>query len=556
MPGLRALQNMPNKHCWLLALAAFASCLPVFLVGIGGDVLFHYALIECFARGVWSGNLYPRWCFEADGGMGSPAFFFYFPFSYWMSSIFYPLRWLGAGTNSVHAMACLAASLVTAYGAYSWLRRFAAPGAALMGAVVFLYVPYRMDVLLYRAAYAEVWGMALLPWILAAFYDAAREQTGAWQRLAMLMGLLLLTHVPLAFVVIVGGGIYLLRAGQQSLLQRIKGYAGVGVMAFTLSAFYLLPAFYYRQFTHVEDSRHVEKLWANNHLSIENITEHGQGRLVVALGLMLLAAATLALWTYRKRAVLTQEVRREAGAWGVMLAVATFLVLPISDPFWALLKPIQFIALPWRQQALIAAALAYFVAIYGSFLMSERKLKTARGDAAGIIGLLVLLSLFTLSMRDSDMEPEFRQIVELQHISPDEYRTRWTEERFYSEKFVVARHENGARAEILSGAGVASVKEWNGDIVISIKAFSPVMVRIAHRYFPLWNAKDNGKPLTVRPEPNTGWMVTELPSGPHLLQLRINTLTGHLIFIMSLLASIVGWVAELAGWWQRRHKTK
>src|SRR6476659_2050022 len=85
----------------LAIAAATLNLIPLLVVDPGGDIFFHYTLIHCFVTQLWQGDLYPRWCMDANAGLGAPVFIFYYPLAYYITSLFYPLYFLGASAKTL-----------------------------------------------------------------------------------------------------------------------------------------------------------------------------------------------------------------------------------------------------------------------------------------------------------------------------------------------------------------------------------------------------------------------------------------------------------------------
>ncbi len=78
------------------ALAGLVNLLPRLVAAPGADDVFmHYSLIDCFNHQLWQGDLYPRWCMEANAvGWGSPVFLFLFSFGLLYSGIVLPVAFV------------------------------------------------------------------------------------------------------------------------------------------------------------------------------------------------------------------------------------------------------------------------------------------------------------------------------------------------------------------------------------------------------------------------------------------------------------------------------
>ncbi len=90
-----------KKILLVAMLAGSLNLIPRLLGDPGADAFFHYTLIHCFSTQFWEGDIYPRWCMEANASLGAPVFLFYFPLPYYISALLYPLHLLG-GIETVY----------------------------------------------------------------------------------------------------------------------------------------------------------------------------------------------------------------------------------------------------------------------------------------------------------------------------------------------------------------------------------------------------------------------------------------------------------------------
>lgn len=540
-----------------LAAVAVLSCLPLFLFDLGGDVLLHYVLIECFSREFWSGNIYPRWCFDADAGMGSPAFMFYFPLGYWPAAWLYPLKWLGLSVPQIHILACVAASLLTALTSYRWLRGIVPPWQAMVGAMVYLLVPYRMEVMLYRAAYAELWGLAILPLVFLGWRNLAHGKSGAVLQLAMAQALLALAHTPQMLIAAIMGVPFLLFTAVRPFYA-LACYGLAGMLAMVMSGFYLLPAKLFQPFTQLPLVIDRWSGWPNRFLSSANVTDYHQERLVIIIVLVIVLALSMAIRCFLMRDELARGVhQRDIAAWIFLLALSILLLSPVSQPFWGALEPVRSVAFPWRVQSVIAAALVMFIALHATRPKSEKKERTKTGDAVALVGLMSLVSFFMLSVRGAELAPTVQRSIDLQMINVKEYYTVWTEKSYapsIDDTRLLDMLSQEPRAEVVAGSALVSPLYWKaGRIVLGVKSFNDSVIRLRQRYFPIWysaGGADEGSKVTLSPQQNSGWILVRVPKGEFELVLKASAFYNYELIAVAYMCSFVGWGAVLLLWWR------
>ena len=181
---------------WLLVvlLAVFAVA-PLWQPGYfwGANDARHsvYFLVE-FNRSIQEGILYPRWSPDFSFGYGYPIFNIYSPLAFYLAEGVYLLtRDFVLAVKATWGLSLILSGLTM----YGFARRLLRRPGALLAAVVYIYVPYRLVDVYVRAAFADAFCFVWLPLVLWAFYELVQRPTAGrviWGGIA-LAGLVL-TH--------------------------------------------------------------------------------------------------------------------------------------------------------------------------------------------------------------------------------------------------------------------------------------------------------------------------------------------------------------------------
>lgn len=530
-------------------LASLVNILPMLLFDAGGDMHFHLVLIDCFARQFWQGDLYPRWCMEANSGFGAPVFLFYFPLPYYAASLLYPLAHFGAPLACLYTASLFAATFLTCLTCHAWLRTITTSPRALLVSVLILFMPYRMEAMLFRAGYAEIWGMAFMPLVFLSLRRLVQGDRRAIAGFALSTALLLLAHVPLALVTYILCGIYVLAvpSGHRwHTLWRCK-LAGIGGIA--MAAFYLFPGVYFRRFMLPPGEVDEPSPWANGFLTLDNVAHQGRvvaGDMLAILVLILLSIVAIS----RIRRVKDSFQRREIRGWLAGAWIAGLLLFPVSAPLYEALKPWSGIVFPWRMQAAFLFATGFLLAIGMEWFASHARLKTWKGDYGMLLALLLLLAFFMVGVRPADKTLE-HAILDAHLIAEPEYRTLWQDKAHFNDAYIFSRLKKAPpQAEITAGRGEVQVKQWQWDgIVLETEAGKAMSVRLDQAYFPTWAAQlEDGTRLELAPEKATGAIMAAIPPGKHTLKLH-NSLY-HALPVMGPPVALVSALAWLACLWR------
>ncbi|WP_253343828.1 YfhO family protein [Sphingobium sp. OAS761] len=334
----------------LLTLLALALMLPAMLWGPGTTHSYQYNMLwtQHFGEQMAAGHLYERWLPSSFEGLGSPTFYFYPPFAYWIAGAF---RAAGIG---LFAAINLTGFVLLAASGLSMHRWLASRGTRpLLGAALYMIAPYHLYDIYVRGALAEAAAFVWLP-LIALAIDRLPERRGALLLACAYAGLLV-SHLPLAmltglFLIVPMIGRRLWHGGRV-----LPSAATAGAMAFALAAFYLPPALT------LQDHVSTAMLWGADYRATDWSVWNASFELFpcLAIGCILLA------WTGRR------------GFWGLVAILTALGSIRLIPFLWdvPILDKVQF---PWR-----AFALAEFATVTA--------LMAARPRPALSIGAAVLL---------------------------------------------------------------------------------------------------------------------------------------------------------------------
>jgi hypothetical protein len=135
------------------------------------DASIHAQWLAEFNLSFRAGDWYPRWLSQANGGLGSPVFYFYPPFPYWICSVIAG-PWLKDSSPQQLLLFGFALSSAAA-GVFGFAAAYAAGATrriAFILATLFVLAPNHFgNVMLTRGAYAEHWAGAWTAAVLWRF---------------------------------------------------------------------------------------------------------------------------------------------------------------------------------------------------------------------------------------------------------------------------------------------------------------------------------------------------------------------------------------------------
>lgn len=488
----------------ILGLFSLFQLWPWAVFDIGGDKVTYQFYMECFARSLFSGEIRPSWCYAANGGYGTPIFLFYFPLSYYLSSVFYPLKMLGISSEQIFILQIYLANLLFAATAYCWLRNHTTNGKALLVACLLLYVPYRLELLFFRAAHTELFAIALLPlWLIAA--ERIMKNHQRWHMLALIAGLTAITHTPMALIFGIITSLYALFLRR---CMKVSSYIILaGLLGVLLAAYFLFPVVYYQQFILGASGGTDYSLAAFNRYPTLGDFSFVRSRLLLltALSLLVVTIYTLRIWRKTK----APDFR----AWTFTLLISLMLYSPLIAPLFDNIHLFRSIFFPWRMQVVFIPVCAILMLI---FLQRKKNKQTLAADMVILLAFLNLLQVAAAQVTLPEQDAQQSRIVD-RLISPNkEYANIWQPDNLSIQDVSAKRLPT-----IVDGnASIESELDSSGKLSMQVTAKEASTVLLHQAHFPSWIAKSQAGELPVRPDVATGSALVDVPKGRHSITMK------------------------------------
>ena len=376
-------RNLVEKHhLAILGVATFLLLPALFSPPMLRDSFWiDWVWTDQFTAELARGNLYPRWLPLANGGAGSPTFYFYPPLAFYVSGL---LGLIGLSTYA-SIIGCFAIALVlSGYAMFAWLQD---TPRRLLGALLFMAAPYHTVDFYQRGAQAEFLAVGILPLVALGLYRVSEKRSVTL--LAVSYAAMILTHLPLALLT----SLFLV-APYCILKGNVRAFFIPLSLGIAMAAIYLVPALV------LGHLRHSELLWADPHYRPQNWSlvwprqEPLSGMYSVFAAIMAASVfSTIVLWF---------TGQRKTAAYVVALSVLAAGVFP---SIWELplLREVQF---PFRMMPLIEFAIATGIA---SAALSGRVLIAAAAPA------LILTPVFLLVHQQGQVP----SIAHLAALHPD-----------------------------------------------------------------------------------------------------------------------------------------
>ncbi len=541
------------------------------------DGLYHvYRAMEVY-RCLQSGVLICRWMPDQFLGYGTPLLNLYSPATYYFIAVFHAvgLGWVNATKASIALF-----MVFSGLAAYGYATDFLSRRAALLAAVVYVYVPYHLVNAYYRGDLPEFFAMAWFPAILWGFGRLVRpgplrSRLPYFAAAAFCYAGLVLTHNLSAYIytglLVLYCSFLLLRGIVERQYRGVLGVVrpaglllGATLLAYGLTAYLSLPAIFERQFIQLEGLLYVshadhfptlQQIMPNKLIHIYGIIFPDSPEYAYKMGLaqVLLGGlgALAALVFYRRFAF---RARGEAAISVFVFAVAFWFARPESLWAWDRIPLLPYTQFPWRFLLLMALP----TSVLTGFLI-DALAERWRRYATPVLVVFTLLTN-TLGLRpimanvvDGEIDlAESTRFELMYHLLgttvAGEYIPRWVRERPFispealatvlgtkspavhvptsDPRITVERLEKGSNHQLYRCSG-----DWGGRVVLNTA------------YFPGWRATIDGAPAEIEVTDPEGLIAVNIPPGQHQIGLFfentfIRTL-GERISLGSLLGALL-----------------
>ena len=585
---------------WLLGLLAALAIsaavwwpvtLPNFDFESTADGEYHLLRLFLLDHSLRAGLWYPRWLPDLFMGFGYPLFNFYAPLTYYLGAVF--IR-LGLDTYGALQAVAIGAVLVGTAGMYALATALLGTvPRALFAAAAYVLAPYPFLTNLYmRGAVPEMWGVALLPWVLWAGLQAyGRASLAASMALTLALSALVLLHNLSALI---GAGLVLPWVAVLAAMDRhvagVRSIVAATAAALGITAFFWLPALGERGLVQFEFSwtsyEDVSKWLYDPWLPVKpvrsfdvpyNQTPVGPVDLhaaypytdnaphkpplgqAVLWGIGLLGVASL-LWRrrFRQAVPIALFLVVAAGAW--------WLTTKWSQGVWevvALLRTLQF---PFRLHSVIALGVALgaaaaiprsarlslplgaiIVLLLGWQALAARPWPGADQPANRVVdgARLRLGENHTYSMGTTTSNGEFlpRSVWWATYTPGIRRSINAIYERTYPEREWIGGLVR-PHAGTLDVHGLYSGPNW---LAADVAALTPATLAFRRIDFPEWRAFVDGRKATAYPVPHhpeeqarLGFLLVDVPPGQHRVWIQFRPTTLRLVAQLITAATLAG----------------
>lgn len=490
------LSTLDRLAVLLLAAVAVLQLVTFVLIPFDGyDSTSHIFWIGEWQKLWHEGIFYPRWMPDSYGGLGAPSFYFYPPLTYVLASA---IGLIGSMPGVVIAKTLVAITLL-ASGWTMWLYlRWRMPeqrAAAWLGAMIFMFAPYRFFNYTTRAALSEHVAFMFVPLAFWAFdwMTRTKRQARGALLLALTFALLLVTNLPAAACTMVALGIYALATDER--WSNVGALAASGLLSAALAAIYLVPIA-----MHYYDVQ-LSRIWMDLPLVQMSplIAIFTMQAVIINTYNFLMLAGAIVLFVYWLRGNQASSNMR----W--LLAAIIVLQLPVISYYLFLyVFPFSVIQLPARLSIVLLVIVAM---AWQDDIRAKQKASAKVVAAWSLCALpLVIVQLLGVHIRPWETRPL---------DDPPEYATRWAPAHLPKVQY---------QPPAISAIGVAHRASYAD--TLDYERTTPTRATLQRAYWPAWNVRVDGQAATAKPD-SIGRLTCDAPAGKHQIVTKLDELPAE-----------------------------
>ena len=527
---LRKASSEIGKIC-LLSFFLITPLLTTNWIMMGESIDQLVRVIET-AHGLRELNLYPRWFADMAGGFGYPYFVFYAPLIYFVAASFHLV---GLGIVAATKCMMILGVLLAGAGMYCFARLFIGPQGAIVAAMAYTYLPYRIVNLYIRGDLAEAFASALIPWVFFFLYTTvSRRHRLHLVGLAAAYAALIFTHNCTALTTSGMLAVFLL-----FILLAHKDFRGAGfgltglILGLGLSAIFWLPALIEKELVNISLIYSNPAFdFHNNFLSTFKLfrpvwsLESGIGGrdLPLQIGLPHVILTLLAAMAFLKnRSQVSPELSITFLFFCLSLAILVFLTNRASAFVWENVFLMRYLQFPWRLLAQIGFCVAFLAGSLFCFLPSASK------SERGLLQLVLVIVLILYGGQYCYVKGYY--ILKESELTPDFVREQWSTASSYNTREMNRIQDFGeylpktvkklpdkklaGRVVVVSGqARINNLRTGIDSVSFEAVVSQEARLVIGQFYYPSWRVWANQKPIPLYTD-EAGLIHIQLTQGNH-----------------------------------------
>ncbi len=519
---MQKLENFLNRF-WILTIfvlsipATWALFVPGYY-GASDDI--HIAWLYEFHKTLMVGQIPPRFVPDLSFGFGYPLFNFVFPLPFYSGEIFHLLGL--SFVDSIKAVFFISIPLSGIF-MYLLLRQFAGTALSLIGAVLYIYTPYRAVDLYIRGAIGEIVSFIFLPLIVLSLVKLSYDQNFKWIGIgALSLASLVLSHNITAYMFFPFVGIFFIlqffsRSARRVYLTKTFLMIFLGLL---VSIYFWLPALiesnlmkYDTVFNFADHFptflQLITPYWGYG----ASVPGPGDGMpffLGIANVLILMSAAFLFLFKWKE----ISNQRKILIGWALSAIVTViFLMNHRSVPLWINLPLLPYFQFPWRFLILTT----FFIPL---LLIAFENLRLGKYLLMASIIIIILPGIIYFKPQDflGRKDDYFLNRYIPYPVASEEYKK--TQEEYLRLPKATEKRPDRNFPLLFPNGGINRIDKLSDlRVAFEYNSDKESLINLNKYYFPGWQATIDGKLAEVSAGRPYGQVSIFIPAGFHRVEI-------------------------------------
>lgn len=533
------------RYFLLILLISFLPLIYIFLTSSllhTHDGLVHLPRIAAYFKALQDGQLPVRWAGDLNYGYGLPLFNFIYQLPYFIASLF-----LFAGASLVNSFKITLALSYIFSGIFIFAfgkAFFQDSKKAFLVGIFYQFVPFRLVEILVRGSLGEVYTYTFLPLALLGFVLLFRKQEYQYFLLsAIAVFFLILSHNALSLVFFGVCVLFIIFFASEK--KKIYGFSAL-IAGLLLSSFYWAPALFEHKYTYGD--LFMREMYLSHfapffHFFIPNFTNNQSlqtGGIAVQFGLFHVLALFLSIGLLFRKNLKTADKKYIIFCL-FLVAMALFLMQPISKIIWeniSLLRQFQF---PWRFLAVVSFATALLSIGFFSYPFFKKR---------GVYVLLIIGVIFSTVYY-------WKPPLGFDDIGKKEEDYFWNfplNTTYFGETDLIwsagpAKKYPKSRVEVIGGQAEVSNftrNSYQQNFTVLAKTHATLVDHT--QYFPGWRVSVDNKstPISFQDPSWRGEIVFSVPPGNHTVEVIFKEsklrFIADIVTIVSFLSLLLGFI--------------
>lgn len=484
-----------------------------------------------------------RWVPDMGYGNGYPLFNYYNPFAFYIGGL---LSFIFGFVLSAKILFFIAA-ILGAFSMYFLIKEIFGKEAAIVGAILYQFAPYKALDLYVRGALAESFALGIAPF---CFYFALKltkkKELKYFLGLSLSVGALLTSHniMTLFFVPLLLGFclLFIILEKSKNVIPLILSL----ILGFGLAAFFIIPSFVEKNLVQIDNLTKLELDFRAHFVTINQLfldRSWGYGASFIGpndtislqIGwpywLISFIAGVVALILVRKK-----ESKIALAAFLIFI-LAAFMTHTRSAFIWEEIGLLRFVQFPWRFLSVVIFATSFL----GAYLISVSAKKYK-------IYLMLLIAISTIALNWGYFKPEkfYLDMNDQKKLSGVEWETQQKAAILdYLPKGAVESREAAPNEPIIvSGeAEITKYENRSNNWRFNAKVLNEAKIELPVFDFPNWEVYINGEKITHGSDNHLGRITFPLQSGEYLVKGEFKNTTIRNLANSITLLSIIGLIS-------------